>query len=31
MGKEQGKKFLRYLICFIIVFVIMVIISPKVC
>ena len=31
MGKEQGKRFLRFLICFIIVLVIMIYISPKAC
>ena len=29
MGKEQGKQFLRFLICFIIVLVMMIYISPK--
>ena len=31
MGKEQRKRFLRFLICFIIVLVMMIYISPKAC
>ena len=31
MGKERWKKFLRFLICFIIVFLMMIYISQKVC